>query len=167
MASAAGVSSRLLLSAGISHSGQVPLHNTSPTWAPPPHLTLNKHPLHYPSLHNTEKVRYIQASLGVTLPSQSRSSGHEFPQQVRLRLKHVREKRGCCRQPGRGSPFPQLAWLEAHAGRRQKSLRASQLHRPPLAKERKLPGSREQQVLAKGQSRVQRLFSPVSAAFCW
>lgn len=55
MASAAGVSSWLLLSAGISHSGQVPLHNTSPTWAPPPHLTLNKHPLHYPSLHKTKK----------------------------------------------------------------------------------------------------------------
>lgn len=53
----------------ISHSGQVPLHITSPTWTPPPQLTLNKHPLHYPSLHKTEKVRYIQASLGMTLPS--------------------------------------------------------------------------------------------------
>lgn len=74
--SAAGVSSRLALPAGTSHSGQVPLHNTSPSWASPPHLTLNKHPLHYPSLHKTEKVRYIQASLGITLPSQSRSSGH-------------------------------------------------------------------------------------------
>lgn len=63
---------RLLLSAGISHSGQVPLHNTSPTWAPPPQLTLNKHPLHYPSLHKTKKVRYIQASLGMTRPSPPR-----------------------------------------------------------------------------------------------
>ena len=76
VASAAALSSQLAFSAGIGHSGQVPSHNTSPSWAPPPHLTLNKHPLHYPSLHKTEKVRYIQASVGMTLPSQSRSSGH-------------------------------------------------------------------------------------------
>lgn len=106
VASAAGVSSRLALSAGISHSGRVPLHNTSPSWAPSPHLTLNKHPLHYPGLHKTEKVRYIQASLGLTLPSQSRSSGHQLPQQVRLRPRGPRERRGCRGQPRRRSPFP-------------------------------------------------------------
>lgn len=150
VASAAGVSSRLTSSAGISHSGQVPLHNASPSWAPPPHLTLNKHPLHHPSLHKTEKVRYIQASLGMTLPSQSQSSGHRLPQQLRLRPKHLRERRGSRGQPRRCSPLPQSPQGEAHAGRRQKSLRASQLHRSPLAKERRLAWSWEQQVAGRG-----------------
>lgn len=53
---------------------------------------------------------------------------------------------------------------EAHAGRRQKSLRASWLHCSPLAKERRLAGSSRS--WAKGKSWVQRLLSPVSAAFC-
>lgn len=53
---------------------------------------------------------------------------------------------------------------EAHAGRRQKSLRASQLHYSPPAKERRLAAS--SRWWAKGKSQVQHLLSPVSAAFC-
>lgn len=163
VASAAGVSSRLALSAGISHSGRVPLHNTSPSWAPPPHLTLNKHPLHYPGLHKTEKVRYIQASLGLTLPSQSRSSGHQLPQQVRLRPRGPRERRGCRGQPRRRSPFPSPPGGEAHAGKEAEV--PSSASAPPLSSGKREEAAREQQVVGKGKSRVQCLLSPVSAAF--
>lgn len=48
-------------------------------------------------------------------------------------------------------PSPACLGGEAHAGRRQKSLRASQLHRSPLAKERRPSGSWEQQVAGKGE----------------
>lgn len=77
------------------------MHNTSPSWAPPPHLTLNKHPLHYPSFaqDRKKKVRYIQASLRITLPGPRGTNFHS-------RSEHPPERRGRRRQPERCSPSP-------------------------------------------------------------
>lgn len=52
---------------------------------------------------------------------------------------------------------------------RQEAEVPSSISAPPPSsckREERLPGSGEQQVLAKGQNRVQRLLSPVSAALC-
>lgn len=148
-----------MLPAGISHSGQVPLHNTSPSWAPPPHLTLNKHSLHYPQFAQDRKgkiytdfawdhpplpVSVFRALTSTAGQAQAETSAGE----VRV----LQAARGV-------QPLPQPAPGEAHAGRRQKSLPASQLHRSPLAKERRLAGS--SRWWAKGKSRLQGLLRPV------
>lgn len=52
---------------------------------------------------------------------------------------------------------------------RQEAEVPSSISAPPPSsckREERQPGSREQQVLAKGQNRVRRLLSPVSAALC-
>lgn len=154
-----------MLPAGISHSGKVPLHNTSPSWAPPPHLTLNKHPLHYPPFAQDRKgkiytdftwddpplpVSVFRAPTSTAGQAQAKTSAGE--------ARVLRAARGC-------SPFPSLpGGRHMQAGGRSpfQHLGSTALL---LQKRGGWLGAGSSRWWAKGKNQLQCLLSPVLSSF--
>lgn len=157
---AAGDSWRLMLPAGSSSPRASSFAQHKSQLGIPPHLTLNKHPLHYPSFaqDRKKKVRYIQASLGITLPGPRGTNFHSRstpagearrPQAARETQPFPSPPQGRHMHAGGTSPLEHLSSTALLLQKRGGRL-----------------GAGSSRWWAKGKSRVQRLLSPVPAAVC-